>query len=68
MADDWCQLETKVSVVKVCNADVKYLEEKCGRGCCISLILSKNPYGVEINLNYDVWFNAGFGEDWRRRN
>ena len=30
------------------------------------LILAKNPYGLHVNLNYDIWSNAGYGEDRRR--
>lgn len=53
--------------VSICNGDIKYLEPaKSGWTTTNALILSKNPYGLEIEMNYDVWFNAGYGEDRRR--
>ena len=55
------------AVIKICNGEQQYYESACNAwGCTAALILSKNPYGLEVDLNYDVWANAGYGEDRRR--
>ena len=51
----------------MCNGDKKNLEPlTSGWGTVSGLVLGKNPYGLDVNLNYDVWFNANYGEDRRR--